>query len=171
MRYILQKYRSTESDRFMDIITTSLLKEFSEEYGLESLPEDKRFEHFSAFITVRGQYSETFAPEAIVVGSGGDLGIDAIAIVANGLLSCEQNFPPLNSKKIESYCAKLNQTMFDADQSETLFREAASIVDRLCPGGPDRDTIHTTAFSTQLIAACAQKQADAKSIESIGQHG
>ena len=92
-------------------------------------------------------------------------------LLAVRLLSCEQNFPPLNSKKIESYCAKLNQIMFDADQSETLFREAASIVDGLCPGGPDRDTIHTTAFTTQLIAVCAQKQADAELIESIGQHG
>jgi AIPR protein len=85
-------------------------------------------------------------------------------LLAARLLSCEQNFPLLNAKKIESYCAKLNEIMFDADTSEILFREAAGVIDQLCPKGPDRDTIHTTAFTTQLIAACVAKNAVPKAI-------
>jgi len=50
------------------------------------LPEEVQFEHFAAFITVRRHYSETFDPGDIIVGAGGDLGIDAIAIIVNGVL-------------------------------------------------------------------------------------
>jgi hypothetical protein len=75
-------------------------------------------------------------------------------LLAARLLSCDQNLPPLNSTKIVSYCAKLNEIMFDPDEADALFREAAGIIDQLCPGEPDRDTIHTTAFTNQLIAAC-----------------
>jgi hypothetical protein len=70
----------------MDLITTSLLTEFSKEYSIESLPEDQRFEIFAAYICVRRHYSETFDPGDIVCGHGGDLGIDAIAIIVNGVL-------------------------------------------------------------------------------------
>jgi hypothetical protein len=75
-------------------------------------------------------------------------------LLAARLLSCDQNSPPLNSTKIVSYCAKLNEIMFDPDKADALFRDAAGIIDQLCPGEPDRDTIHTTAFTNQLIAAC-----------------
>ena len=74
----------------MDKITESLLAEFSTEHGLDSLDESKRFEHFTAYIVVRGEHSESFNTEDIVVGdgskgskSGSDTGIDSIAIVVN----------------------------------------------------------------------------------------
>ncbi len=70
----------------MDRITLSLLGEFSKAYDLEELSEDKRFEHFSAYITVRRRHSETFETMDVVLGSGGDTGIDAIAIIVNGVL-------------------------------------------------------------------------------------
>jgi len=76
----------------MDKVTESLLAEFSKEHGIENLKEDKRFEHFSAFVTVRGEHSESFDTFDLIVGDddstfgGGDTGIDAIAIVANGVL-------------------------------------------------------------------------------------
>ena len=70
----------------MDMITASLLAEFSSEYELTGLPEDQRFEHFAAYVAVRRHYSEPFEPSDIVVGAGGDLGIDAAAIIVNGLL-------------------------------------------------------------------------------------
>jgi hypothetical protein len=68
----------------MDRITESLLNEFSKEHELELLSQDKRFEHFAGYVTVRRQYSETFDTEDIVTGAGGDVGIDAIAIIVNG---------------------------------------------------------------------------------------
>jgi hypothetical protein len=70
----------------MDRITQSLLAEFSKAHGIESLKEDVRFEHFAAYITVRRYFSETFDSGDIVVGAGGDSGIDAIGIVVNGSL-------------------------------------------------------------------------------------
>jgi AIPR protein len=56
------------------------------------LKADKRFEHFAAFVMIRGERSESFDTHDVVVGDddtthgGGDTGIDAIAIIANGVL-------------------------------------------------------------------------------------
>lgn len=73
----------------MDRISESLLTEFSSEHDIGQLPEDKRFEHFSCYITVRRQYNETFDTEEIVTGSGNDTGIDGIAIIVNGSLATD----------------------------------------------------------------------------------
>lgn len=70
----------------MDLITKSLLTEFIDEQGLASLAEDKQFEHFASFLTVGRLLSESFDTSDIVIGSGGDTGIDAIAIIVNGSL-------------------------------------------------------------------------------------
>lgn len=70
----------------MDRISESLLNEFSAQHGIAHLDEEKRFEHFAAYVTVRRHYSETFDSEEIVTGAGGDTGIDGIAIITNGVL-------------------------------------------------------------------------------------
>jgi hypothetical protein len=70
----------------MDMITESLLDEFSKEQEITSLDKDRRFEHFAAYIAVRRQYGETFNPGDVVTGKGGDTGIDGIAIIVNGTL-------------------------------------------------------------------------------------
>jgi hypothetical protein len=76
----------------MDKITESLLNEFSHENGIEALGESKRFEHFTSFLVVRGEHSESFDTHDIVVGDdkqsteGTDTGIDGIAIIVNGIL-------------------------------------------------------------------------------------
>ncbi len=75
----------------MDMITEGLLAEFSKEFQVEALQEDKRFEHLCGFIVVKRHYSETFDPKEIVVGAGGDLGIDAIGIVVNGILVTDKD--------------------------------------------------------------------------------
>jgi len=72
----------------MDLITTSLLTEFSKEFEIEKLREDDRFEMLSAYITTKRHYTETFSPGDIVLG--GDVqGIDAIAAIVNGVLITE----------------------------------------------------------------------------------
>lgn len=68
----------------MDRITESLLAEFSEEFDLKKLPEDKRFEHFASYVTVKRHHSEHFDTTDVVTGSGSDTGIDAIAVIVNG---------------------------------------------------------------------------------------
>ncbi|MGR0481418.1 MAG: AIPR family protein [Candidatus Electronema sp. V4] len=73
----------------MDRITKALLKEFVKQNGIEALPEDKAFEHFSGFLVTSGHYSETFSTDDIVVGDGGDCGIDCIAILVNGTIVTE----------------------------------------------------------------------------------
>lgn len=70
----------------MDMITAGLLAEFTKEFQIAKLPEDKRFEHLAGFVVLKRHYSETFDPGDIVTGSGGDLTIDAIGIVVNGIL-------------------------------------------------------------------------------------
>jgi len=70
----------------MDLITRSLLTEFSREQGFERLEESEQFERFAAFLTVSRWVSETLDPDEVAVGSGSDTGIDAIAILVNGSL-------------------------------------------------------------------------------------
>ena len=73
--------------RFMDKITSGLLSEFSKEFGINELPEDKRFESFSTYLTVRRHYSEAFFdPTDLVIGNGNDTGFDALAIIVNNNL-------------------------------------------------------------------------------------
>lgn len=68
----------------MDRITQSLLDDFTATQELGALPEERRFEHFASYVTVRRHHTETFDTSDINVGSGGDTGIDAIAIIVNG---------------------------------------------------------------------------------------
>src|SRR5271168_390834 len=76
----------------MDKVTESLMAEFSNEHSLGNLKEDKQFEHFSSYLVVRGEHTESFDTNDIVVGDdestkgGADIGIDGIAIIANGVL-------------------------------------------------------------------------------------
>jgi hypothetical protein len=68
----------------LDRVSESLLNEFSTEHGIALLSEDRRFEHFAAFITVSRHYTETFDAQDVLVGQAA--GIDAIAIIVNGVL-------------------------------------------------------------------------------------
>ena len=71
----------------MDKVTEGFLSEFSAQFSIEALEEKDRFEHFAAWLTIRRHYSDsTFAPADLVTGSGGDTGIDAIAIIVNNNL-------------------------------------------------------------------------------------
>jgi hypothetical protein len=69
----------------MDLITTSLLSEFSAEFEIKALPEEDRFEMLAAYVTTKRHYTETFAPTDIVLG-GNVQGIDAVAAIVNGVM-------------------------------------------------------------------------------------
>jgi hypothetical protein len=73
----------------MDMITRALLEEFIELNELTTLPEDEAFEHFAGSLMISSHYSESFSSDDIVVGAGGDCGIDAIGIIVNGSLVTE----------------------------------------------------------------------------------
>ncbi|MBP2660590.1 MAG: hypothetical protein H6Q69_3622 [Firmicutes bacterium] len=68
----------------MDRITKSLLDEFVNDNSLGTLTEEKAFEHFSSYLAVSSHYTASFSSDDIVVGAGGDCGIDGIAIIVNG---------------------------------------------------------------------------------------
>jgi AIPR protein len=70
----------------MDRITKSLLDEFAKESDLTAVPEDTQFEHFASFLTTGAQLGEVLDTGEVVLGSSGDTGIDAIAILVNGSL-------------------------------------------------------------------------------------
>ncbi len=69
----------------MDLITTSLLTEFSKEFSVSHRAEADRFEMLSAYITTKRHYTETFSPTDIVFGDNVQ-GIDAVATIVNGVL-------------------------------------------------------------------------------------
>jgi AIPR protein len=73
----------------MDRITSSLLSEFVKQNNLEALAEDRAFEQFTGFLVLSTHLSDSFDTDEISVGSGGDLGIDCIAVVVNGTLVTE----------------------------------------------------------------------------------
>ncbi|MEX1133055.1 MAG: AIPR family protein, partial [Flavobacteriales bacterium] len=70
----------------MDRITKSLLDEFVAQNGLTNVPEETAFEHFTGYLVTSQHYTETFMPDEIHVGAGGDCGIDSISIIVNGCL-------------------------------------------------------------------------------------
>jgi len=72
----------------MDRITKGYMENFSvsQEILPGSLDESKLFEHFSCYCVLSREYSESFNLTDIVIGGGGDNGIDSIAIIANNVL-------------------------------------------------------------------------------------
>jgi AIPR protein len=71
----------------MDRITESFLTDFVNEQEFSELAQDTQFEHFASYVTVRRHYNGARIDTSdIVVGSGGDTGIDGIAILVNGSL-------------------------------------------------------------------------------------
>jgi hypothetical protein len=73
----------------MDRITKALLDEFIEQNSLQHLEEEKAFERFAGYLVTSGHYTESFHPDEISVGAGGDCGIDCIGIIVNGSLVTE----------------------------------------------------------------------------------
>lgn len=74
----------------MDRITKSLLGEFVTEAGLTGLPENSQFEHFASSLTIGRHVGESLDTEDIVIGSGSDTGIDAVATIVNGSLATDE---------------------------------------------------------------------------------
>jgi len=69
----------------VDRITENLLAEFVADHGLSRLTDSDAFERFANFCVVSREYSETFEVED-VSGPGQEVGIDGLAIIANGVL-------------------------------------------------------------------------------------
>lgn len=71
----------------MDRVTKSYLDEFRSEQALpSSLTESDLFEYFADYCVVSLAYEEEFDTEDVHVGGEGDLGLDGLAIIVNGVL-------------------------------------------------------------------------------------
>lgn len=66
----------------MDVVTQSLLKEFSESQKISSLARDDQFEAFVNYIVVSDVYPEEFDFNVVSTGVG-EFGIDGLAIIVN----------------------------------------------------------------------------------------
>ncbi|MCE6998592.1 AIPR family protein [Saccharothrix sp. S26] len=70
----------------MDRIITGLVDEFQKNYALAELTESEVFEAFAAYCVLNSYYEEDFNPDEFRTGGGNDLGIDALAVLVNGIL-------------------------------------------------------------------------------------
>lgn len=66
----------------MDVVTQSLLKEFSASQKIDALPQAEQFEAFVNYIVVSDLYPEEFDFAVVATGQG-EFGIDGVAIVLN----------------------------------------------------------------------------------------
>jgi hypothetical protein len=70
----------------MDRVTRAYLGTFRTEQSLQEEAEDKLFEYFADYCVVSEVYEEEFDTLDVHVGGSGDLGLDGVAIVVNGVL-------------------------------------------------------------------------------------
>ena len=74
-----------------DRILTAYLKDFTDDFGLAELDEDKAFEHFVNYSIISNHHPESFEPEDVAVGGSGDLGLDGLAIIVNDHLVASES--------------------------------------------------------------------------------
>lgn len=70
----------------MDRIVQSYMDSFLKSQDIVEKNQSKQFEMFSSYCAIEQMYSENFYPADVVIGDGDDCGIDAVAILVNGLL-------------------------------------------------------------------------------------
>lgn len=74
-------------EKTVDRVTRSYLEEFRTEQALATVKkEDILFEYFAGYCVLSTLHEEEFDVEDIHTGGGDDLGIDALAIIVNGVL-------------------------------------------------------------------------------------
>lgn len=70
----------------LDQITKALVEEYLAEAGMPSTGDDSDFERFVTFVVVSPQIDAAIDYQNVMAGSGGDTGVDSIAIIVNGEL-------------------------------------------------------------------------------------
>lgn len=71
----------------MDLVTQNLIVSFKAEESLPAnISDSELLEHFVNFCAVSNEYGEEFDVEEVHTGGGDDLGIDGLAVVANGTI-------------------------------------------------------------------------------------
>ena len=70
----------------MDRIIQSYMNAFLKSEQIEEKDQSKQFEMFASYCAVEQHYSDSYDLADIIVGEGGDCGIDAVAIIVNGTM-------------------------------------------------------------------------------------
>ena len=75
-----------------DRIIDAYLRDFVAEFGLADMEHTKAFEHFVNYCVISRHHLESFDPEDVSVGGGGDLGLDGVAILVDDhLVRCRED--------------------------------------------------------------------------------
>ncbi len=89
----------------MDRIIQSYLCEFLKTMQINEKDESRQFELFAAYCTISQVYTESYDLYDVITGEGGDCGIDAVAVVADGVF--------LNSSEELEDLVKDNRSLYD----------------------------------------------------------
>lgn len=140
----------------LDQITQALVDEFLDEAGMPSVSASEDFERFVAYVVVSPSIDAAIAYESVMTGSGGDTGLDAVAILVNGELVTDPD-------DIDAYAA--SGTTLDVNyvfaQAETVTGFSTSKVGQIAYGVKDffadtptlarNDTVNAAAEISQKI--------------------
>ena len=135
----------------MDRITEALVGEFVAEYSLQSLKPPDQFEYFSAFVTVKRHFGRSFQPSDIVTGGPDDTGIDAIAVIVNGVLVTE----PETVDVLLEQNGFINSTFIFIQAERSSSFDAAKIRG-ICAGVRDFFAIEPSLRRNEKIVAAAE---------------
>lgn len=70
----------------------------------------------------------------------------------------QENMPQFNSHKMESYCQRINDVLFDINESATIFNEATSVIDKLKLDLTDRDVFKTQTTNELILNEFSTKK-------------
>lgn len=135
----------------LDQITKAFVDEFLEEAGMSSAGVADAFERFAAYIVVSPHIEAAIDYENVITGSGGDTGLDAIAIVVNGELITD----PEEIDRLASSGATLDVNYIFV-QAETSTSFATSKIGQIEYGVKDFFAVSPTLTRNDIVAAAAE---------------
>lgn len=138
-------------DVALDQITKALVDEFLDEAGMSSAGVAGDFEKFSSFVIVSPQIDAAIDYENVITGSGGDTGLDAIAIVVNGELITDTD-------EVDALTA--SGTTLDVNyifvQTETATSFSTSKIGQITYGVKDFFSESPTLARNEVVSAAAE---------------
>ncbi|UPK03065.1 AIPR family protein [Bradyrhizobium sp. 170] len=74
------------------------------------------------------------------------------------LLANTDPLPQLNAHKMDSYCQKICEHLWDQAKAEDIFTYVCEAMDTVAGAKLDRDTVHTTSFTEALAKHCVKQK-------------
>jgi hypothetical protein len=71
------------------------------------------------------------------------------------LLANADPIPFFSAYKIDKFCEKVCEHLWDQNKAEKIFANACKAVDTVAGSTLDRDNVHTTTFTDALAKYCA----------------